>query len=234
MSHGTTVAPADTWAEWPMKQNALLQVIRRKMKRRSLIQPAFDVRRAIFVHVPKVAGTSVKQVLFPDAWSLTHYRAIDYFLDNPLKYRRYFVFAFVRNPYDRLVSAYEFLLRGGKNEPDRRFRDRVLSAYASFADLVKYGLGRREVDEKYHFMPQSRFLVSPWGSIMVDYVGRFERMEADFATIARRMGLDVRLPHSNKSTRGRWEDYYTEELRSIVYRHYKADFDLLAYEPEIS
>jgi chondroitin 4-sulfotransferase 11 len=217
-----------------MQQNILLQLIRRKAKRKSLIQPGFDANRSIFVHVPRVAGTSLKKALFPEARTLTHYRAIDYFLDSPLKYRRYFVFAFVRNPYDRLVSAYEFLMRGGKNDADKRFRDRVLRSYATFADLVKQGLGRSEIEKKYHFMPQHRFIVGPWGSIMVDFLGRFERIEADFATISSRIGLDARLPHTNESKRVNFEDYYTEELRSIVYRHYKTDFDLLGYDPAMS
>ena len=217
-----------------MQQNILLQLIRRKAKRKSLIHPAFDASRSIFVHVPRVAGTSLKRALFPDAWYLTHYRAIDYFLDSPLKYGRYFVFAFVRNPYDRLVSAYEYLLQGGNNDANKRFRDTVLSSYASFADLVKHGLGRSEIEKKYHFMPQHRFIVAPWGSIMVDYVGRYESIEADFATISDRIGLDARLPHRNSSARAHFDEYYTDELRSLVYRHYKTDFDLLGYDPGVS
>jgi hypothetical protein len=233
MSYEKYMPPIDTWTDWPLQQNALLQLLRRKRKHKTLIQPAFDANRCIFVHVPKAAGTSVKKTLFPDAQGITHYRAIDYFLDSPLKFKRYFVFAFSRNPYDRLVSAYNYLLEGGKNEADLRFRDKFLTAYKSFGDFVKNGLPRKEIKNKYHFMPQYLFVVNFRGRIMVDFLGRVETIEEDFEVISKRIGVDAHLPHKNKSSRGPYEDLYTEELRIITYMNYKKDFELLGYSPDI-
>jgi hypothetical protein len=233
MSDENYMPPVDTWTDWPLQQNALLQLIRRKRKRKTLIQPAFDANKCIFVHIPKAAGTSVKKSLFPSAQQLTHYRAIDYFLDSPAKYKRYFVFAFSRNPYDRLVSAYNYLLEGGKNDADLRFRDTFLTTFESFSDFVRNGLPRKEIKNQYHFVPQRRFLVNYWGNIMVDFVGRVETMEEDFEVISKRIGVEARLPHQNKSSRGPYQDFYTEELRRIAYMHYEQDFDVLDYSPDI-
>jgi hypothetical protein len=226
------VPPVDTWTDWPMQQNGVLQLLRRKLKNKTLIQPAFDEKKCIFVHIPKAAGTSLKNTLFPGA-QITHYRAIDYFMDSPRKYLKYFVFAFSRNPYDRLVSAYYYLLQGGKNEADMRFRDKFLSSYETFGDFVKSGLHRKEIKTQYHFMPQYPFIVNLRGEIMVDFLGRFETMADDFERISKRIGSDNPLPHINKSSRGPYQGFYTEELRIITYANYKKDFELLGYSPEI-
>jgi hypothetical protein len=60
--------------------------------------------RCIFIHIPKTAGASIALSLFNEPPRHVHYR--DFEIANPDKFRRYFKFAFVRNPWDRLVSSY--------------------------------------------------------------------------------------------------------------------------------
>ena len=75
--------------------------------------------RCIFIHIPKTAGSSIVEMLFNEPS-----RHIPYFVyrdANPEKFRQFFKFAFVRNPWDRLVSTYFFLREGGVNEDDRRW-----------------------------------------------------------------------------------------------------------------
>jgi hypothetical protein len=234
MSEQRYMPPVSCCADWPLQQNGLLQLIRRKRMGRTLIQPGFDALKCVFVHIPKAAGTSVKKTLFPNSHELTHYRAIDYLLDSPIKYRKYFVFAFSRNPYDRLVSGYEYLMQGGKNQADRQFRDSYLLAYSDFEEFVKKGFYQKAVKQKYHFVPQHVFISNPFGKIIVDFLGRFENIEEDFAEIAKRIGVDARLPHSNSSARKDFKDYYSEDTRKIAYNIYKRDFEMLGYDPEMS
>ncbi len=217
----------------PIKYKSPLKRLKRRLKGKTLIQPEFDTGKCIFVHVPKAAGTSVKNTLFPNAVGLTHHLAMDYRLDNPRKFKSYFVFTFVRNPFDRLVSAYNYLMQGGKNEEDRNFRDTHLLEYDDFGDFVRRGLSKPEIATQYHFMQQRLFLVDFNGRLIVDFIGRFEDIRNDFQEITRELGVEVELPHKNKSIGDSYQSCYTEELRKIAYRHYKADFDLLDYEPEI-
>ena len=47
----------------------------------------------------------------------------------------------------------------------------------------------------------------------VDFLGRFERLSEDFATVQRRMVRPVALGHLLKSRHGDYRDYYDAELR---------------------
>jgi hypothetical protein len=218
----------------PIKKKTLYKRLQRKIKGKTYIRPFFDDNKCIFIHVPKVAGTSIKNILFPGSTGIGHKLAMDYYLDAPEKFEKYFVFAFVRNPYDRLVSAYNYLMQGGKGgAKDIDFRDRYLTAYEDFTDFVVHGLNKPEMASYWHFMQQHYYVVNFRGEIMVDFIGHFETLEEDFNKVAQRLGVDVTLPHTNKSIRHTYQSYYTDETRRIAYEYYKKDFELLGYPEEL-
>ncbi|EOG4053604.1 sulfotransferase family 2 domain-containing protein [Campylobacter jejuni] len=58
----------------------------------------------------KLLGTSIERVVFEtDKWLVGHVRALDYINQDKNKFESYFSFAFVRNPFDRMVSAFHYL-----------------------------------------------------------------------------------------------------------------------------
>lgn len=74
-----------------------------------------DKYKCIFIHVPKVAGSSIERVIYQtDKWLVGHVKASDYMKFDKDKFDSYFSFGFVRNPYDRVVSAYHYLKKGGE------------------------------------------------------------------------------------------------------------------------
>ncbi len=85
----------------PLKKHSHWRVFKRRLRKELYIRDYFDESKCIFVHIPKSAGTSVKNALFPNTKGPGHRMAMDYYLENPKKYEEYFVFAFVRNPFDR-------------------------------------------------------------------------------------------------------------------------------------
>ena len=189
----------------------------------------YDALNCVFVHVPKAAGTSVSKVLFGNH-GFGHKSVVDYKrILGPLEYRRRFSFAFVRDPYTRLVSAYTFLKQGGMTERNRRFSEDRLSEVSSFAEFVTDWLTPETMWEAQHFQPQSHF-VCDRGRIGVDFVGRFEALERDFAQVCVRLGIARMLPHSNRTDRSApLLSYYTPDLRRRVASLYAEDFDLLGY-----
>ena len=63
-------------------------------------------RKVIFIHIPKTAGISIYNMMRYSG-SQNHKTRLDYEED-------YFSVRVVRNPWDRLVSAYSYVKNGGR------------------------------------------------------------------------------------------------------------------------
>lgn len=67
-----------------------------------------DYYKCIFLHVPKAAGISISKTLFGNLGPC--HITYDWFEQNLglVTIKAYYKFTFVRNPWDRLYSAYSF------------------------------------------------------------------------------------------------------------------------------
>jgi hypothetical protein len=192
----------------------------------------FDQYSCIFVHIPKCAGVSVSKALFGNLGgghcSITQYQLI---FEKRL-YEAYFKFAFVRNPWDRLVSAYAFLAQGGLNQRDEQWFQENLSAYPDFGSFVRGWINPRNIYTYYHFVPQYVYLCEP-GSLSpgVDFLGHYESIDQDFQVICRSLGLNSSLSRSNVTARRDrdYRTYYNAETKSIVERVYQKDIIAFDY-----
>ena len=88
----------------------------------------------LFVHVPKCGGSSVEAQLGIDHGhrSAVYFRAAD-----PALFARAWKFSIVRNPYDRLVSAFHYLKNHTRSERDRAWAAEALGEAADFAGFVR-------------------------------------------------------------------------------------------------
>lgn len=139
------------------------------------------------------------------------------------RFEEYYKFAFVRNPYDHLVSLYHYI-RGTKGH--FLYKEVQELAFADFLPLYLSTKPRRQVD----FIYDEHLC-----ECLVDHVGRFEHIAEEVAFLADR--LDIRgfkgMPHANKSTKRKTTDYrsfYNAELRSLVEAYFSADLERLNYE----
>jgi len=188
---------------------------------------------SIFVHLPKTGGVSVNRALYGSLGmghlTLREYRT----LFRPRAFAGMFRFTFVRNPFDRIHSAYHFLRAGGMGEIDVEFAQRVLEKYPSFERFILEGLENEEVAGFWHFLPQTHFLGSEKDFHQdLDFVGRFETFEQDFDYVKARVNPSARLPHINRTPR-KPRDYrraYTPEMVDRLARHYAPVLALLGYE----
>lgn len=183
--------------------------------------------QCIFIHIPKTAGTSIVKALFGN--DSRHVPCVEYERANRRKFKRYFKFAFARNPWARLHSAYEFLKKGGMNEMDAAWAASTLAPYASFEEFVVQGLRRPEIRKWIHFQSQVSFVEDESGRIAMDYIGRVENIAADFAVIQQRLGIGGSLVHLNRSTIGSYEQAYTAEMIDIVANVYERDVQAFGY-----
>lgn len=201
-----------------------------KAKKTDGYHAAFDRHKCIFIHVPKAAGTSVAQSMFGHL--VSHRPAYDYFIDNPRKFREYYKFTFVRNPWDRLVSAYHYLKAGGMDERDEAWAQAHLSSYATFEEFVYNWVNHENIRKKNHFRPQIEFLndgIPGSRRIMVDFVGRVERIDEDLGRVAHVLDMNVRLSRTNTSSRVAYQTYYSGEMEKIIRNVYADDIEVFGY-----
>lgn len=169
----------------------------------------------VFVHVPKTGGQSVELFFLRHyglEWDeraplllafnadrergperLAHLYASEYvglgYLDASA-FDNSFKFAFVRNPWSRLVSEYRY---------------RSYGSHYSFSEFVREGLPEPDdyTDAHRHIVPQSDYLVNQAGELLVDFVGRFEALQRDFDVVCERLGIEEsKLPRRNVSNSG--------------------------------
>ena len=190
-----------------------------------------DHYRCIFVHIPKTAGTSVSKALFGSEFG--HCTVDHYEIFSPKRFHNYFKFAFVRNPWDRFLSAYKFLKKGGMYSVDKNWADIHLSEFNNFEQFV---LSLKKEDQAQrilrgiHFIPQHKFICDYKFQIKVDFLGRFENINQDFSVVSDKLGLDVQLPHLNRSHNINFRDSYTDEMAAIVAQLYKKDLEIFDYK----
>jgi len=194
----------------------------------------FDVLGCIFVHIPRTAGVSVANSLFGNLAG--GHRSVDEYLAifGRKSFKRYFKFAFVRDPFTRVASAFHFLKAGGFNRGDRCWAEKHIAECRSLDDFCLRSLGNADVMNWIHFRPQWRFVCNSSGKILVDFVGRFENLLADFSMVASRLGMDVDLAHQNRSPGGTSvvSDGLSSRAKSIVFELYRRDFEIFGYRCE--
>jgi hypothetical protein len=218
----------------PGRFRALQELRRGESASQYSLRP-FDEYRCIFVHLPKVAGVSIAKSLFGGLGGSHSHIGLYQVVFSRHEFDSYFKFTFVRNPWDRLLSAYAFLRSGGMHESDRRWSRAHLAQFPTFKDFVLGWVNEENVLSYIHFVPQYRFVCAPFSRrLLVDFVGRYEYLERDFAHVQSRLGIDgVALAHHNKGPgpekRGDFRDHYNATTRRIVERVYRTDLELFGY-----
>ena len=187
---------------------------------------AFDYYKCIFVHIPKAAGVSINKALFVNLagghYSIKHYEKIYH----PKTFNKYFKFTFIRHPFGRLFSAYNFLKQGGFDEFDRIWAEENILQFRCYEHFVKEWVSIENIYKKEHFTPQFEYLILKDGNLGVNFIGRVENIENDFEFICKKLGINAKLEHLNKYQK--IESYYIDkEMERIIRTVYEKDFYLL-------
>jgi len=190
---------------------------------------AFYNSKTIFIHIPKTAGVSLLKSIYGDV-TLSGHRSF-YFNSIVLdtKSCKYFSFAFVRNPFDRLYSTYMFLKQGGMNCHDKRAFAYRLSKFKDFEDFVLNGLDKKIIFEITHLIPQYDYICDLMGNVLVDFVGRFENLEDDIKLLSKKLNKELELEHYNFNNKKHYTEVYTQVMIDIVSEVYQKDIDIFGY-----
>ena len=134
--------------------------------------------------------------------------------------------AFVRNPFDRMVSAWEHSRCRAKTlQPAPFWPD--MPGNGTFTGFIE-AIGRGCLIPTNTFDPQVGY-VKHEGEIKVSWIGLFERYDADTKRLCKLIGIDYHPIHEHKSPlrNGQsWQDYYTPATKAIVADIYREDIQL--------
>ena len=190
--------------------------------------------KCVFIHIPKCAGSSINIDLKLESIGFSGHSPASCHFD--YINHEYFSFTFIRNPYDRLVSAYKYFK---KLAPGHRWykRNSIIADSASNMDFEEFAnhvtdfqklMVRQDgsFESGIHFQPFSYFLDDE-----IEYIGRFETIQHDYFSIRSRLNLPIKsLPKTNSTQNRNYKELYTEKTKHIVYNIYKEDIKKYNYE----
>ena len=190
------------------------------------IPAAMRARNLIFVHVPRVAGTSIVRSLYGEGCirhhSMRYFRALD-----PAFAAAAESFALLRDPFDRLASAFAFVRAGGT--ATCRLSEvfvRQTAHIATVDDYLSFLEERGPLDLDFVMRPQSWFVCDlKTGAPLVKNLFLYREDDAALAAYLARHGIGA-LPWLNRSARAHL--MLTERQRRRVERLYAEDFALIA------
>ena len=112
----------------------------------------------------------------------------------------------------------------------------VLDNSSSFDEFVRNCTGEIEIKNGvfYSFASdQLDYVADRDGSLLVDFVGRFETFHGDLLEVLKRTGLELEsIPHKNRSSHKHYSTFYTPETQMIVRERFKRDIEYFGYEFE--
>ncbi|MCC2618340.1 sulfotransferase family protein [Aestuariibacter halophilus] len=193
---------------------------------KNLYSQAYCATRSVFIHIPKTAGTSVSQALYGgQPW---HHTARSYYQADPERFRQFFSFAFVRNPWDRLLSTYHYACK--ISDPVYRGPLSSIAKCQNFEAFVMTWCNAERINEHYFLKPQFDYLTLDDQQIGVDYVGRFETLNQSFAHICEQLSVKAELPSLNQS-KGKtdFRESYTPAMVDKVASLYDRDIKSFHY-----
>ncbi len=210
----------------------------------------------LFVHIAKTGGTSIRAALrkgaWRDPWAFPQWicHTISRFSGHrlgckiprhataltaqqmlpPDYFASLFKFALVRNPWDRMLSVYGHFQR----ERTDLLTEHHVDSFPHFVDWLLYVPcrdTRRPALIEAMRRPQTESLTDRSGHLLVDFVGRFENLEGDFADVCFRIGTPGRpLPQRRRSgTRIDYRTAYDDATANLVGTYFQQDVARFGY-----
>jgi hypothetical protein len=182
-------------------------------------------RNLIFVHVPRVAGTSIARALYGP--KCTRHHSIRYYKTvAPAFWASADSFAVLRDPFDRVASAYAFVRTGGTEIC--RLSDvfvRQTAHLRCMDDYLSFIEERNDLSRDFVMRPQSWFVSDLiTGELLVKRLFLYGRDDEALGTFLKGHGVD-KLPRLNPSIRNPLELSSGQKRR--IERIYARDFELV-------
>jgi hypothetical protein len=141
-------------------------------------------------------------------------------------------FAVVRNPWDRLVSMYTYMMgiyqRGESDHTVEDFRNLLIRADGSYNSFLEF----LQVFSNMPYSPSIITARSPMSDYLrggVDLVIRYENLNAEFAPLQKMFNCYTPLPRLRSSVHNNYSSYYDTQTKDLVAKLFTEDIDTWEY-----
>jgi hypothetical protein len=200
-----------------------------------------DEKKFVFIHIPKNSGTAMTKELqktYKDTQLLMfcerdginigidkmhlYYDVIDKFIPKNIL-DKYFKFCIIRNPYNKLYSAWNFI--------------KERHGYSDVNDFIKYKLNEEFIygkelipgDARVHYRPQFTFVYDNENNKFPDFIIRYENLNEDISKMNEKYDLNIPLYDDGNSEKS-YISLLNKESIIKINSLYKKDFELFNYE----
>ena len=200
-----------------------------------------DKNKFVFIHIPKNSGTAMTKELqktYNDSQLLMYcerdginigidkmhlyFDVIDKFISKNIL-DNYIKFCIVRNPYNKLYSAWNFI--------------KERHGYNNVNDFIKYKLNEEFIYEKelipgdarVHYRPQFTFVYDNENNKFADFIIRYENLNEDISKINKKYNFNIPL-YDNGNTQKSYINLLNKESILKINTLYEKDFKLFNYD----
>ena len=171
--------------------------------------------KAIFIHIPKNAGTSIETLFTNKSFRIQPYKHANIHEIKkkfPEIYNSYRKFTIIRNPYDKMVSWYFYLKKQIGEDHN----------VIEFSEWLKDPFKFWHVNDPTYFLDSQHTWVDDT-VVLIKYENLDKELNQFF-------GKEINLPITNKSDHDHFSSYYNKESSNIIYNKYKKDFEKYNYK----
>lgn len=155
---------------------------------------------------------------------------------NEDKFKEFFKFTFIRNPFDFMVSTYFY----GKIYTNHFMHDDIINHNMDMQKFIPYYFEVRQQhqDEKIRPLGSNKvvtfkdWLLDDSGNEIVDFVGKIENYDLDMKIISEKIGIEsYRVPvvNVNPNRSKNYREYYNETSRKMIEKHFDWELDKYKY-----
>ena len=211
-------------------------------------------QKIIYVVVPKAANSSIKRLIWQDlgvdledseVMRVIHKgnssqqpttplsRVTNKELEKALNSKEWLKFSFVRNPYTRLVSAYQDKIENNQN--NKGFLRRLgwhkshIPSFEEFIDAITL----QDINNMdWHWRPQWHLLMMDL--ISYDFIGKIEKLDNDIKKISNHLSMSdsdaiEAINSKTNSTKSNIENRISDNVALKIFNLYQKDFEYFNY-----
>ena len=188
-------------------------------------------KKLIFVHVPKNAGTAITNSVESKFRDQGHHTAIYYKNQYAKEWETFLKFAVIRNPWDRVVSNYEYARMpvsywhsADESRPYAAHFDYHTLKDVSFEECVNMLYKNRDSLRHQGWGTQKYWVCDTEGNLLIDKFFLHDKLDDDLDF--NRLIPDLEKVNQSNRKSSNYKDYYTQDLIDKVGEIYKEDIKL--------